>query len=1191
MIPSPGQAASAASSSGERVSCVAIGLISECDGVVDGDEFGLESGLEKWRGDSAATFHMSGSKECMSDMRISNDKVRIGDTHLLDVECVGTVTVVFPSETGDVTLRIEDVAYVPDLGFNLFSLIAAHQNKMYYRPEEDEITLSLLDGRLRFPFDGASYSKLGYRIDSNDVIPLSVETSPMMEVEQVTRDSSGYTPMAIPVLAPGNAVPPTTTDINDFHCLHGHASSFVLKETAKRLGVELHGELKPCTGCSMAKGYRKPIKSRTNTRSDKKLGRVFVDLSGPKSVPSLTGKRYVMIVKDDYSRYSWLYFLERKSDAAEYFRKFLADVRADGVPSTVESVRSDNGGEFYGGEFASVCRQFCIKQEFTTAKSPEFNGVAERGLGIIDKAALAARIQAPLIFPHVRLPPTDSLWAEAMHSACDALNHTATIANPNMKSPYELWHGSAAPASPHPFLRPGYCRWNRPSKSFPRAESCFYLGPGIDHPRDSLRMLTRANKVVETRDVTWEAPAAEDVEPPTIPVPESPEMGGEKEPTEESLNFAPPSPLPFVGRGIPHQRRTASPEPQATATGAEPSDTSSASSDEDTESTSSDGSAPTPTPVRTAARQLGTHIPGPRDGDEIREGRTRAQTRVLQESATGLLSMLGPDEGGRVVNALVAEQVEQSDGLPKCTIQEAEPEPTSYAAACASKDAEVWKKSMDAEFAGLVAAGTFTEVSSVPEGCNIVDSRWVFKWKGDVHGVIERAKSRMVCKGYSQVEGVDFFEVYAPTASSASNRLLASLACLLDLDLRHFDVEQAFVQSDLDAEIYLRLPPGCGSMSGKVVRLNKSVYGLKQASRTWYQLLVSTLEEIGFEQCLVDPCVLRLLVGSIVVAMVVIHVDDIQIAASQEVAEVVVDSLNDKFPTKNLGELSWYMGSEYKRDREKGTLEISQAQFIANVLNRFNVTKTSPIPASPSLDLRHISEDETVVDVPFREVVGSLMWIANQTRPDIANAVRAVARFSHDPKEIHWKAACKILEYLKATAHLGLTYRRDDDVDIEVVFELDAYVDADYAQKANDRCSVSGAAIFYGGALVTWFSRTQKSVTLSTTEAEYVAMAEGVKEAMYVRGVLEFLRPEIETPSISVFEDNRGAKALAENPLSSSNSKHIDVRHHFLRELVKKGEITVNDVSSKDQRADILTKALDRESFETHRNFLVGLRE
>ena len=155
-------------------------------------------------------------------------------------------------------------------------------------------------------------------------------------------------------------------------------------------------------------------------------------------------------------------------------RKCLAVVRADGVPTKVEIVRSDNGGKFFREEFGEVCKQYCIKQEFTNAKYQ--NGLAERVLGIIQNAVLAACIQAPIIFPLVQLPPTESLWAEAVHWSCDALNHIATPANPGKKSPHEMWHGTAAPASPHPFLRPAHCRWNRPSKPSPRAESCFYLG-------------------------------------------------------------------------------------------------------------------------------------------------------------------------------------------------------------------------------------------------------------------------------------------------------------------------------------------------------------------------------------------------------------------------------------------------------------------------------------------------------------------------------------------------------------------------------------------------------------------------------------------------------------------------------------------------------------------------------------------
>ena len=172
-------------------------------------------------------------------------------------------------------------------------------------------------------------------------------------------------------------------------------------------------------------------------------------------------------------------------------------------------------------------RQYCIKEEFTNRKSPEANGVADRALGITQNAALAARIQAPILPPHVVLPPSENLWAEAVHWACEPLNRTATTSNPGNKSPHEMWYGEAAPASPHPSLRPGYCRWNRPSKSFPRCESSFYLGPCIDHPRDSLPMLTRANKVVDTRDVIWATPPVM-VPPVQLQQPGSPELGGRR---------------------------------------------------------------------------------------------------------------------------------------------------------------------------------------------------------------------------------------------------------------------------------------------------------------------------------------------------------------------------------------------------------------------------------------------------------------------------------------------------------------------------------------------------------------------------------------------------------------------------------------------------------------------------------------
>ena len=469
----------------------------------------------------------------------------------------------------------------------------------------------------------------------------------------------------------------------------------------------------------------------------------------------------------------------------------------------------------------------------------------------------------------------------------------------------------------------------------------------------------------------------------------------------------------------------------------------------------------------------------------------------------------------------------------------------------------------------------------------MIDARWVFKWKADETGKIVKAKARLVAKGFKQKYGVDYLETFSPTPNAASQRLLVALACKYNLELLHWDIEQAFVQSELDHEVFMQLPPGCGSMSGKIARLSKSLYGLKQAPRTFYKRLVSDLKRIGFEQSMSDPCVLRFVMGEEVVGMVAIHVDDILYAETNSLAEVVVEALDDSLPTKNLGKVKFFLGCEFIRDREAGTIEISQDSYIRSVLERFNICRTSAIPASLANDNRSLKEDEGAGDVPFREVVGTLMWIASQTRPDISNTVRAVTRHSHEPKKRHWKAAQKILNYLLETAHLTLKFKQDSSVDVGTL----VYVDADFASKATDRRSVSGVMVFVAAMLVVWISRTQKCVSQSTSEAEYLAMGDGAKEALFVNGMLKFLRPSRKLRKIDVLEDNEGAIALAENPLSSSRSKHIDVRHHFFRNLTEEGVIEITHVPSEKQHAGILTKALPRDLFGAHPDFALGSRD
>ena len=260
---------------------------------------------------------------------------------------------VFVTDDDEFVVELKNVKYGPNVGYSLFSPSAEFDGTWDKVGGPDRI-MTAFEGRVTFRHRNGMMVATAYRIGEE-------------------RNMS-----VLPALVPHSPPRLVRINVNDFRCIYGHAGEHLLKMTAKRLGVELEGVMHECTGCSMAKGFRKGIPHKTDNRATVKLGRLFVDLGG-KKLTSVGGKQYPMIIKDDYSRRMWIYFLQRKSDAGNAFRNFLADVRADGFPSEMQVVRSDNGGEFFGGEFKYVCRELLIKQEFTPAHSPQFNGVAKRG--------------------------------------------------------------------------------------------------------------------------------------------------------------------------------------------------------------------------------------------------------------------------------------------------------------------------------------------------------------------------------------------------------------------------------------------------------------------------------------------------------------------------------------------------------------------------------------------------------------------------------------------------------------------------------------------------------------------------------------------------------------------------------------------------------------------------------------------
>ena len=387
--------------------------------------------------DSGASYHTSHSSTGMLNYRESNAYMRTASGSRYPIEGHGDRPLTFrsSSDSGDVPLLLRNVAHVPKRNSHLLSLRAVAYNGHSYTGTQEGVTVFFSTGEtLFFPSVGRLNFLYVYR--------------PGMLVEETDNATIA------PGLSPSNR--DTPVGINDFHVAHDHATRERYARRPSKLALP---SKESCMSARAARWQKKgifmSIPSKTHSREDKILSRVFVDLGGKKHVTSIGGNKYPMIIKDAFSRYTWLYFIYHKFDAAEAFKQILADVRVEGIPSEVVVVQSDNGGEFNQVEFGQLCREGNIKQEFATAYSPEYNDVAERGLAKIESAMLAVRIQASELFPGFDIHEKPSLWAEAMRWACDACNLTAIVANLGNRLPHEMFYGEIPQNSPIPLLKPG----------------------------------------------------------------------------------------------------------------------------------------------------------------------------------------------------------------------------------------------------------------------------------------------------------------------------------------------------------------------------------------------------------------------------------------------------------------------------------------------------------------------------------------------------------------------------------------------------------------------------------------------------------------------------------------------------------------------------------------------------------------
>ena len=386
----------------------------KCDGSVPTcgvEELAMQIGeaMEGWYFDTGASGHMSPSSQGMTNFQPCNKSLRVANGVTLPIEGKSNLVVDFQFGLESVSLQLHEVAYVPKLSYHLLSLSKAVEQGHKYICDKNGPTMMLKSGKkLLVPNIRNTYLTYGYRPES--------------DVEQ-----------ACAVISPG-LLPTTGVDINHYHRTTAHTHPRLLRVTAEQQGVKLDPKTKllPCVGCSATKGLSTCLNKTTECRSDKKMGRIFVDESGEKPVASKGGKKYSIIFRDDATRMLWIYFTRKKSESPDALDQFLADTREDGPPKIV---RTDDAPQLNAGKFDEICRKLHIEGEFTSANTPQLNGVAERGLTLIEKVAKASAYQAKVSFIGMDLPPMDRLWTDNPHNACDVLNRSATKSNKGMTTP------------------------------------------------------------------------------------------------------------------------------------------------------------------------------------------------------------------------------------------------------------------------------------------------------------------------------------------------------------------------------------------------------------------------------------------------------------------------------------------------------------------------------------------------------------------------------------------------------------------------------------------------------------------------------------------------------------------------------------------------------------------------------------
>ncbi|CRG92846.1 hypothetical protein PISL3812_09917 [Talaromyces islandicus] len=998
--------------------------------------------------------------------------------------------------------------------------------------------------------------------------------------------------------------------VNPQMTLWHHRLAHLSDANLQRLKKQTHGvrdmePRQPCNPCLQGRMIEKPHKS-SGKKGEYAMELLHIDVAGPFD-EGLDGSRYWLTIVDDFTGWIEIIPIPRRREYVIESLRFFLD-HNERPERKCRRIRLDRIPEQVGEEMKFTLFSRAIQAEITGVDQHQQNGVAERA-----HKTIYDRVGPTLA--HAKLQ--SKFWPEIARTAA-FLSNRSPSSKLNM-TPYQAWYGDKPDLSRLRVIgsRGEYLIPPKQRKKLtdPKTRPCLLLGY---EGNTNYRILLEDGRIIGTPNaefhevlITPSTQTEQDVgaKPDDSPAVTAAAAGGSETVgllNQPSVNIRHAS-VPASGRQMsttPREQNENSYSQRLPQMGNEQNENSysqpvagpgditrSPTQSEDAFGPFSDALVDTAeesdSPVGRVQQQDNAQ-PDPRLGDRLPYAelqRDRPENTVQQELLAHhpeLKIRTSQDASTESEEELALMNIPEGKVIPTfltLAAEETEPfEPKTLRQAMNDTSWREWENAMIDEVNSLKQNKTW-ELVDPPRDRRVLSGKWVFKVKRGSHGEVVRYKCRWVVRGFTQEEGIDYDETFASVVKPMSYKALLAIAAALDLEIEQMDVKTAFLYGYIDHEIYVEQPHHMTDGTAKVCKLRKALYGLKQAPRIWYQTLTNFLRTLGFEPINAD---LGIFVRSGV--YIAVYVDDLLIIGPS-VAEIknIKRSLRNRFQMTDLGPCSYYLGMFIRRDRQNRILYLSQEAYIHKVLHQFRMNDCTPV--STPIDISPVQGNGPEYVCPadqrieYQRVVGSLMYIMLGTRGDIAYAVSMASRHLANPGPQHMKLARRILRYLKGTETLRLTYKGH-------LQKLNGFTDADWAGCRDTRQSTAGYLFNIGSGAISWQSKRQSVVALSTCEAEFMGQTQATKEAIWLRRLLNELNISQGKAATIICGDNQGAIALSSNPQYHSRTKHMEIQRKWQGEVQGTGTVELKYVPTAEQIADGLTKPLARDRFEWFRKGL-----